>query len=41
MAKRSFEEQVAKIEALGSVSPEQAVDALRAGLKHTNNYLAA
>jgi hypothetical protein len=41
MAKRSFEDQLAKLEALSGEEPEQAVAPLRAALRQANNFLVA
>jgi HEAT repeat protein len=41
MAKRSFEDQLAKLEALSREDPEQAVASLRMALRHANNFLVA
>jgi HEAT repeat protein len=41
MAKRSFEDQLAKLEALSREDPEQAVAPLRMALRHANNFLVA
>jgi HEAT repeat protein len=39
--KRSFEEQIAKLDALRQQSPEAAVEPLRKALTHRNNYVVA
>jgi HEAT repeat protein len=41
MSKRSFEDQLSRLDALASRSPDEAAEPLRAALKHANNYLVA
>lgn len=41
MAKRSFEDQLAKLELLSGEEPEQAVASLRMALRHANNFLVS